>query len=794
MLTTALSFLAGICSLNQLSTLPGNGVALLLPAAMLLWWYYRNKAFVRILALTCFFIAGFVWALFQARTYLDHRLPENLAGVDIRVQGKITGLPAGDGEAQRFVFEIERYETEGLPAVMPRRLRLSWYYGPPLHSGERWRLLLRLKPPHGFMNPGGFDYEAWLYQQRIHATGYVRDDAGNRLLQPAMSVSIASLRQRISALITTGLAQNPYAGLVTALAVGDRSAITPAQWNTLIATGTNHLMAISGLHIGLAAAFGYWICRRLYPTALMRRLPAQQACMVFGLITALSYALLAGFSIPTQRALLMLLCITGAWLFKRTTRPLDLLAFALLAVLLWDPVAVLSPGFWFSFLAVTAIFHTMTGAFGGEQVAGWGGVTMRALRRWAWLPLVIALALFPLSLYLFQQASLVAPLANMVMVPYVSFLIVPLVLLALLFAVIAPSVSLLLFDLAARLFGFIWPLPDWLSEQSYALWAQASPPLYSVLLAMAGLAVMLSPRIGRKRGFGVLLLLPSLLLRPAMPVDGDFELHVLDVGQGLASVIVTREHALVYDTGARFSERLDSGNAVVAPFLRSRGIDHIDLLMISHSDADHIGGAGALLARWPSTPVSGQGIESLPALDSGRCKAGQNWRWDGVEFEVLHPDDAPYNRRNNFSCVLRVANAGGSVLLTGDIEDDVERRLIETRPRAIDADVLVVPHHGSETSSSTDFIAAVSPDTAIFASGYHNRYGFPREQIVRRYRQQGVRLYATGDSGAISIRVDKETGIQPAETYRETRRRYWNHVVDMLQSLQAVEKPQGKVS
>jgi competence protein ComEC len=300
------------------------------------------------------------------------------------------------------------------------------------------------------------------------------------------------------------------------------------------------------------------------------------------------------------------------------------------------------------------------------------------------------------------------------------------------------------------------------------------------VLAMMGLAVLLAPRIGRKRGFGVVLLLPALLLRPAMPADGDFELHVLDVGQGLACVIVTRNHALVYDTGARFSDRLDSGDAVVAPFLRSRGIDRIDLLMISHGDADHIGGAAALLARWPSTPVSGQDIESLPAMDSGRCKAGQHWRWDGVDFDVLHPDDELYQRRNNYSCVLRVANAGGSVLLTGDIEDNVERRLIETRPHAIDADVLVVPHHGSETSSSADFIAAVSPETAIFASGYRNRYGFPRERIVRRYRGQGVHLYSTGFSGEISVSVDAETGAQPAVRYRESRRRYWNHDVDAL--------------
>jgi competence protein ComEC len=306
--------------------------------------------------------------------------------------------------------------------------------------------------------------------------------------------------------------------------------------------------------------------------------------------------------------------------------------------------------------------------------------------------------------------------------------------------------------------------------------------------------VLLAPGLGRKRGFGVLLLLPVLLLRPLMPADGDFELHVLDVGQGLASVIVTHAHTLVFDTGARFSERLDSGDAVVAPFLRSRGIRRIDMLMISHGDADHIGGAGSLLARWPRTPVSGQGIESLHALDSRSCKAGQRWRWDGVDFEVLHPDDAQYKRRNNYSCVLRVANAGGSVLLTGDIEADVEHRLTETQSHAIDSDVLVVPHHGSETSSSVDFIAAVSPDIAIFASGYRNRYGFPREQIVWRYRQQGVRLYTTGGSGAISIRVDAETGIQAAEAYRETRRRYWNHSVDTLAPLQAVEKPQGKVS
>ena len=764
MVLFALSLLAGIVSLNFFAELPGAVLYLASIGALSAWYSVRLRRFGSTVLWIAVYLFGMSWAQFHAAHYLRHVLPESLAGVDVVVTGRIADIPVDDENLQRFLLDVHDFEVSGYTGPVPERIKLSWYYGEPVRAGESWRLNVRLKPPHGFMNPGGFDYEAWLFQHGIHATGYVRKAAGNRRLAKAGWHDTSMIREYIAQRIGVVLCASEFAGLVTALAVGSRSSIDRDQWQALVRTGTNHLIAISGLHIGLAAAFGYGLSRRLIPVRLMPRVPAQHLATLCAVLVASVYAMLAGFAIPTQRALLMLLCFGGAVWFRRTTRPRDVLMTALLLVLLWDPVSVMSPGFWFSFLAVAVIFYAITGRPARFRWLQWGR-----------LQVVIALALFPLSLFLFQQVSLIAPLANLVLVPYVSLLVVPLILLGMLLLPAAPAAAAMAFSAADALLALAWPVLEWLSNLPGSHWIKSEPGLLATLLALSGVAVLLAPRLGLMRIAGVFLLLPALLLEPARPVDGAYELTVLDVGQGLAAVVRTRNHTLVYDTGARFSDRLDSGEAVLLPFLRHAGVKEIDRLVISHGDGDHIGGAESVLAAYPDTAVLGQDVERLSAVSRQHCQAGQRWEWDGVAFTLLHPDQAVYAESNNRSCVLKVAGAGGSLLLAGDIEKNVEQRLVREVPEMLQADILVAPHHGSNTSSTAPFIQAVAPRIVIFAAGYRNRYHFPTAKVVRRYRAVDAAMFTSGHSGALRMRVDPHQGILPVESYREDHRKYWHH-------------------
>lgn len=769
MFLIAISFLAGILSLNLFSELPGNIVYLAFFVAITFCCIKRANSFSKVNFSIAIFVFGICWAQIHAANYFKHVLPEKLAGEDIAISGYISSIPLTGETVQRFIVEVEAFNAHDYSGPVPERLKLSWYYGEPVRAGETWQFNVRLKPPHGFMNPGGFDYEAWLFQNGINATGYIRESAENRIIQPAVLFDDTATRQLIAENISSILHDSAFTGFVAALAVGDRSGIDAQQWQVLINTGTNHLMAISGLHIGLAAAFGYWLCRRLLPARIMHIIPAQHAAMICAAIIALIYAMLAGFAIPTQRAMLMLTSVAGASLLRRTTRPMDVLSLALMLVLLWDPASVMSAGFWFSFIAVAVIFHALTGRMAQSRWLKWG-----------WMQIVIALALFPMSLFLFQQTSLVSPLANLFMVPYVSLLVVPLILLGLLMLPLSDVAAAVLFRVADSLFQFIWPLLQWLSDFPYSHWVKAQPGILMTILALLGVGIMLAPRIHYWRAAGIMLLLPAITWQPQTPEPGAYELNVLDVGQGLAIVVRTHSRTLVYDTGARFSDRLNAGEAVLRPFLTHEGIEKIDLLIISHGDGDHIGGAASLLRAYPQTPLLGQGIEELSAASSHDCLAGQKWVWDEVEFTILHPDGVNYEATNNRSCVLKIKGRGGSVLIAGDIEKKVENRLFHGNQELLSADILIAPHHGSKSSSTLNFINAVSPEIVIFAAGYRNRYQFPHNAIMDRYSRLGAKMHMTGHAGAIRVVVDPWQGIADVESYRASHKKYWNHMPPKL--------------
>ncbi|MDX9767228.1 MAG: DNA internalization-related competence protein ComEC/Rec2, partial [Ectothiorhodospiraceae bacterium] len=523
-----------------------------------------------------------------------------------------------------------------------------------------------------------------------------------------------------------------------------------------------HLMAISGLHVGLVAGLAGLLALRLWRLSarLCLWLAAPRAAALAGLAAGFVYALLAGFAIPTQRALVMLTVVAAALAWGRIGTPSRTLALALLAVLLLDPLSVLSPGFWLSFAAVAVILYALTGRRAGHPLA------------WLRIQVVIAIGLLPLTVWFFQFGAVVSPLANLIAVPWVGFVVVPSTLLGAALAPWMPAVAGLPLWLADAALDLLWPVLEWLAALPGGQWLPPAPPFVWLLLALAGGALLLAPRGWPARWLGAVLLLPMLTWQPPAPAEGDFRFTLLEVGQGLAAVIETRRHLLVYDTGPRFSDRFDAGEAAIHPYLVHRGRRRVDRLILSHGDDDHAGGAASLLARVPVGEVLGDTGDRDDLPSPRPCKAGEAWRWDGVDFELLHPPRG-WRGDNEASCVLRVAAAGGSLLLTGDIERLAEAAMLRERREALAAEVMLIPHHGALTSSTPAFIDAVRPRLAVVSSGYGNRFGHPRPEILALYRERDIPVLDTAREGAITLRFEVD-GLAIEPGYRHAVRRYWH--------------------
>jgi competence protein ComEC len=543
--------------------------------------------------------------------------------------------------------------------------------------------------------------------------------------------------------------------------------MSPRQWSLLLATGTNHLLAISGLHIGLVAGLCYLTMLRLWPLGgrLCLKWPAQRGAALTALGVACLYAMLAGFTVPTQRAVLMLSVVMGAVIFNRVARPMHTLAFALLVVLIWDSLAVLSVGFWLSFGAVAVIFYAVIGRL----------AVKRPWWHWGKTQWILAIGLFPLVLIFFQRASLVGPLANLIAVPWVGLLVVPVTLAGGLSAVVFPAAGVALLGLASTLLDFLWAVLDLLIRVPLAVWHH-SPPAWALLPAMLGIALLLAPRGWPGRWLGVIFFSPLVLVSPARPELGGYWITLLDVGQGLSIVIQTHNHTLLYDTGPKFSEYFNAGDAAVLPYLRSRDIDSIDLMLVSHGDSDHMGGADAIKEAMRIERILTSVPEQIGHPKVEHCVEGMGWHWDGVEFELLHPTTQQGGEGNDQSCVLSLRGPGGSTLITGDIESDAERRLLETYGGRLASDIMQIPHHGSLTSSSLDFVEAVNPRIALLSVGFHNRFGLPSQRVTDRYKAFGVKVLDTPNHGAVSVFVHPAKGIEIGPGYRQSDKRYWSGV------------------
>ena len=761
-----------------------------------------------LLMLSCA-LSGFGLTGWRASLYSAQALSPQLEGRDLLVTGLVAGMPQWHESGLRFRLALETASAQGVAVRLPEKIDLSWYSGPvvgaqtgvelqvqpqALRAGERWQMMVRLKAPHGASNPHGFDYELWLWEQGVQATGYVRAGRADPVpvrLADTPWYPVERLRQRLREQIFAAVPERSQAGLIAALVVGDQRAIERSDWDLFRATGVAHLMSISGLHITMfawAAALAVgWLWRR--SAGLCRLWPAPSAALLGGMLLAGAYALFSGWGVPAQRTVLMLASVGLLRLAgKRWPWPVVWLL-ACTVIVVADPWALLQAGFWLSFVAVGVLFasslgttpatapsvgatESTAGPLQGELAPPWGSAARAAASVGAifheqW---VITLALTPLTLLLFGQVSLVGLLANGLAIPWVTLVVTPLAMLG----TVLPG----LWQVTAAAIGWMSAVLQFLADLPLAvLWVPQAPLWAGAVGLMGGLLLVL--RLPwQLRSIGLPLLLPVLLWQAPRPPVGEFEVLAADVGQGNSLIVRTRHHAMVYDAGPRFSSESDAGHRVMVPLLRAMGTQ-LDMVVLSHRDTDHVGGAAAVLAQQPQAQLlsSLEPGHMLQALRPGRsCLAGQSWRWDGVDFLGLHPrpeDYAAALRPNALSCTLRISNGRQTALLAGDIEQAQETLLVASGA-PLRATLLLVPHHGSKTSSSAAFLDAVSPSLALVQSGYRNRFGHPAEPVLARYADRQIPVFDSPHCGALTWR---SVEAQQVQCHRQTALRYWHHRV-----------------
>ena len=758
---SAIALLSGVGACLLLPALPSWPLlALLLAGGLAWWWRGRHARWLGPL------LAGFGWVGLHLVVVLSAQLPPTWEQKDIAVEGRIVNLPQAELRRTRFQFRVDDAAAQPLP-LQGKLLQLSWYddYGATepgprmqLQAGARWKFLVRVRAPRGLANPGGFDSERYALAQRIAATGYIREPAtAARLAAPH---GINAWREQMSARIAAAVpsASSRY---IRALALGDTHALSDEDWEILRASGLTHLIAISGFHVGLVAGFfalcaaGIW---RWFP-AWARRMPRPQAAGIAALLGASGYAAMAGFALPTVRTVLMIAVVVTARLSRRPARVVDSLALAVIAVLLVDPLSILAAGFWLSFAGVAWLVwclpHTQHWANGFLSAQG-----------------VATVGLLPLTVILFGQASLAGPIANLVAIPWWSLVVVPLSLIGTGLEALHAGLGEWAWRAAAWCFDLSWPLFTWLGESRFALWWLPEARWYAIPLAMLGAFWMLLPRGVPGKALATLLWLPLLWPDRELPAHGEAELLMIDVGQGLAVVVRTEGHTLLYDMGPAVRDGFDAGERAVVPALRALGISRLERAVISHGDNDHAGGFEAVRRVMPlgksMTPAGS------PVQADSNCTAGQAWEWDGVRFRFLHPTPHFPYLGNEASCVLRVETKHGAVLLTGDIGDVIERELVRRDPAGVRADVVLAGHHGSGGSSDPAFVAATGAELVLVSSGFANRFGHPKPHIVARWQGVGSEVLDTSESGAIRVWLGAD-GLQVRER-RPDRARLWDAV------------------
>lgn len=749
--TLPAGLITGVLTAHQFSSLPPGWLVLTTAAASLClvpWRYSRAPA---LLILAC------CWTLWHFGQRLDDRLDGSLSGSIMTVEGVVSGLPESQPDYTRFRFTPDPVAGQ---RPLPGALMVYWYReNPDLSIGERWRLKLRLRPPWGRVNFQGPDREKWLFSSGIGALATVQ--AGERMAGASgFQYPVQRLRAHVREKMATLVKNERARGVVQALSIAERSGLLSSDRQVLMATGTSHLLAISGLHVGLAAIGGIWASRLLFsilpnPLFSILGLRASLAC---GVLVAVAYAGLAGWGVSTQRALLMIAVGVAGLLSIRTIAPWQSYLLAMAAVVLIDPLAPLGTGFWLSFLAVLVLLILFVPR--GGRSAWWKAMLMAQAG--------IMMAMLPAGVHWFQIITPLGFLANMVAIPWVSLIVVPLTLFGVFLLLFSDGVAGLLLSLAGHSSQVLLLVLEYLSRLQGALPVVAPPAIPVLLLGWLGGLLCLLPGGMSLRWIGPFLMLPLILPPSERTGNGSLLLEVMDAGQGTAVLLSTANHTLLYDSGPGDGQQQNLVAPVISPALARLGRSAPERIVISHGDLDHAGGIGELALRYPQA----QWNVNLP-LPSGSfpdCRNGLAWTWDGFEFEALHPSIGLPYLGNDSSCVLGVRGKAGSVLLAGDVSSTVEKRLQNTVLEPYR--VLLVPHHGSLTSSGEEFIAAVRPEVAIATAALGNRFGFPRPEVKQRYVEAGSQFWSTGDCGALRLRMAADGEIL-ASSARRSRDGIW---------------------
>ncbi|MCF6287653.1 MAG: DNA internalization-related competence protein ComEC/Rec2 [Proteobacteria bacterium] len=752
MFVYAVSFLAGASQLLWLPQISLNwSLATLIVAIVLSFYLFYRPKYQRIISAIIIFLIGFSYAVFSAQLNKNHQLKE-VPSQFVSVKGLVVELPRVTPKKTRFILEVEK----STPKMAVNRILVNWYGSKQkITPGQVWQLKLKLKPIHALYNPATFDYSKWLFRHGVDATATVKDGQLLEKSQHNLFSKINEFRLKITAIIQENISSERVASLLIALTVGNKSYISYEDSQLFQITGTAHLIAISGLHIGLIAFVGLLIGRLFFNLLASQRYNRFVFEAVFSIFFALIYALLAGLSVPTIRALVMVVVFALSYALKSQVSRWHAWSFALLVVLLLDPLSVLDAGFWFSFIAVAVLMFAYTGkAFENSKVGGF----IKA-------QLVILVGLMPLMIIVFHQFNLLTPFANFLILPLASIVLIPLLFLTLFVYLFSTYLASLLFLSVEKVTQLLFYLLDNLQHFSFL---NVSLPTYNnaYILVLCLLAIIvLLPRLFRWKWVVLILLVPLFIKSENDLYEQEVRLRVIDVAQGLSILVQTQNHTMVYDTGAKYESGFSMAKAAIIPLLQSYGIKKIDKLILSHADNDHAGGVKEVVDAFEPDIFDVKGLYNS-------CQYPLTWQWDGVEFEVLSPFELEPYLGNNASCVIKITSIYGSVLLTADIEEPVEYRLLSQFPEKIKSDVLIVPHHGSKSSSSQNFIQGVSPKYAINSSGYANQFNHPHALIKQRYTQRGIKFYDTQSSGMITIDIGSN-GVK-VTSYLAENKHFWH--------------------
>ncbi len=717
--------------------------------------YFYPKRHMQYIALGL--LLGLTWVFGYAKLQTYYALPSADLMRPIQVQGVVVSVPSGSHHATHFLFKLTALQQQAQWQKYSYLVKLNWYYPTkPLRLGQHWQFSIKLKPNHSYHNPGSFDYAQWLRINHIAATGYIKNNA-TRLL-PQKHDFLLHIRESLHAAIVKTLPQQNEAAIINALCLGIKEDITSAQWQIFKATGTAHLIAISGLHVSLVAGCLIVLMRFFLARILFLRRCNQHliACLV-AISVASFYCLITGLAVPTIRALVMLSLFTLALILKRKTSLLDVVIVTLTLMVAANPLQLLNVSFVLSFAAVIVLLYGLNARI-AKKNSKLASVKMH---------LLVFTGLMPFLSLFFQQLSLVAIAANLLAVPVVSFFILPLSLFGCACYGLLPALASFIWQISASIIHCLWLYLSYLSTIPHAVIPLVIPSCMLFLLVLLAVLILNSPQGLPGKLIAFIWLLPLFFYHYPRPAFGNAWLAVLDVGQGLASVLVTQHHVLIYDTGPKFNDDSDMGKTVVIPYLKTLGLRHIDRMVISHGDNDHIGGAQSILENFKTTMILSSIPQKLFPFKAEHCYRGQHWQWDGVDFKILYPPRAQVYQDNNSSCVLQVSVDQKKILLTGDIEKIAEAQLVRLEKARLASTVLIAPHHGSNTSSSPIFINAVNPRYVLFATGFHNRFHFPSKKVVQRYQARATMLFNTADCGAIVMQLLTTENVQkPSCFYR----------------------------